>query len=63
MQLLRYADLHRSPFFDPHVDRGESRLAIGDGVLVSAVHRQCHNQALPHGVLSSHFGARPCDTT
>ena len=60
MQLLRHADLHCPPLRCPDVDRGESRLAIDDGVLGSAVRRQCNHQALPHGLLSHAYRARTC---
>lgn len=60
MQLLRHADLHCPPLRCPDVDRGESRLAIDDGILGAALYRQCNHQALPHGVLSHAHRSRTC---
>ena len=60
MQLQRYADLHCPPLRYTDADRGESRLAINDGVLGSALYRQRHHQAFPLGFLSHVHRSHTC---
>ena len=60
MQLLRYADLHCHPLCYSGADRRQTRMAIRDDNLGSAVLRQRRHQASQHGFLGHVHGLPTC---
>lgn len=52
MQLLRYADLHCHPLCYSGADRRQTRMAIRDDNLGSAIRGQRRHQASQHGFLN-----------